>query len=141
MSEAVRLVVVDDIARAYDFGSSHPLRPERVLLTYENIRDLGLIDLPNVDEVSARVATDAEIEAVHASEFVETVKRIDSGELDEREGLAFGLGTPDDPIFKGMHAASAAVAGASLVAAEVVATGAADHAFNPAGGLHHARHS
>jgi acetoin utilization protein AcuC len=38
-----------------------------------------------------------------------------------------------------MHKASAAVCGASIVAAEVVASGSKGHAFNPAGGLHHAR--
>jgi acetoin utilization protein AcuC len=37
-----------------------------------------------------------------------------------------------------MHEASARVAGASLVAAEAVQSGRAEHAFNPAGGLHHA---
>ena len=67
------------------------------------------------------------------------VKEIDSRALDERAGLSFGLGTPDNPIFKNMHAASSAVCGASIVAAEAVAHGGAEHAFNPAGGLHHAR--
>jgi acetoin utilization protein AcuC len=38
-----------------------------------------------------------------------------------------------------MHAASSAVCGASIRAAELVATGEVRHAFNPAGGLHHAR--
>lgn len=137
MSESVALVTVDDIARAYDFGSSHPLRPERVLLTYDRIRDLGLKEVAR--EVSSRPATDAEIEAVHDPDFVSTVKAIDAGTVDEREGLAFGLGTPDDPIFAGMHTASAAVCGASITAAELVARGEADHSFNPAGGLHHAR--
>jgi len=37
-----------------------------------------------------------------------------------------------------MHEASARVAGASLSAAEAVVKGRAEHAFNPAGGLHHA---
>jgi acetoin utilization protein AcuC len=37
-----------------------------------------------------------------------------------------------------MHEASARVAGATLVAAEAVHSGRAEHAFNPAGGLHHA---
>jgi len=37
-----------------------------------------------------------------------------------------------------MHESSARVAGCSLVAAEAVWTGRAQHAFNPAGGLHHA---
>ena len=132
-------MTVEDIARAYDFGSSHPLRPERVLLTYEHIRALDLLYRPNVRREKSRDATDDEIAAAHDRDFIETVKGIDSGSLSESHGLPFGLGTPDDPIFDHMHAASAAVCGASLVAAEAVASGRAQHSFNPAGGLHHAR--
>jgi acetoin utilization protein AcuC len=139
VSDSVVLVTVEDIARIYDFGSSHPLRPERVLLTYEHIRALDLLYRANVTEEKSRDATDAEIAAVHEHDFIETVKGIDAGSLSERHGLPFGLGTPDDPIFDHMHAASAAVCGASLVAAEAVASGRAQHSFNPAGGLHHAR--
>ena len=87
----------------------------------------------------ARAATEEEIVAVHDQEFVDIVKGIDDGSIPEREGLAFGLGTPDDPIFDGMHVAASAVCGASITAAEQVAAGRAPHAFNPAGGLHHAR--
>ena len=43
----------------------------------------------------------------------------------------------DDPIFPGMHEASALVAGATLAAAEVAWSGDA-HGVNIAGGLHHA---
>jgi acetoin utilization protein AcuC len=139
VSDSVVLVTVEDIARAYDFGSSHPLRPERVLLTYENTRRLSLLERPNVRQVPSRSATDEEITAVHDPEFVATVKAIDAKAVDPLRGLEFGLGTPDDPIFNNMHVASAAVCGASVVAAEAVASGDAMHAFNPAGGLHHAR--
>jgi acetoin utilization protein AcuC len=139
VSDSVVLVTVEDIARAYDFGLSHPLRPERVLLTYENIRTMDLLIRPNVSEWVSRSASDDEITAVHDENFVATVKAIDAGVLEERAGLPYGLGTPDDPIFDGMHDASAAVCGASIVAAEAVASGAAEHSFNPAGGLHHAR--
>ena len=115
------------------------MRPERVLLTYDHIRDLGFLDRSHVREVTSRTATDDEILAAHDSEFVAIVKGIGEGSVPEREGLAYGLGTPDDPIFPGMHEASAAVCGASITAAEAVARGEAEHAFNPAGGLHHAR--
>ena len=141
MNDAVALVTVADIARAYDFGSSHPLRPERVLLTYDRIRELDLIDGRRVTEIPSRSATDEEIQAAHASDFIQMVKDIDSGSVDELAGLRFGLGTPDDPIFDNMHPASAAVCGASITAAEAVISGTAAHAFNPAGGLHHARRS
>ena len=103
------------------------------------IRDLGLSERSNVVEVASRDATDDEILAVHDREFVATVKGIDAGTIDPARGFEFGLGTSDDPIFSGMHAASAAVCGASITAAELVARDEAAVAFNPAGGLHHAR--
>jgi acetoin utilization protein AcuC len=136
---SVALVVVDDIAKAYDFGPSHPLRPDRVLLTYENIRRLGLSDADGVREVSSTPATDEQIAAVHDADFMNTVKGIDSGSVAERAGFEYGLGTGDNPIFSGMHTAAAAVCGASLKAGELVASGEVMHSFNPAGGLHHAR--
>ena len=139
MSERVALVVVDDIANKYDFGASHPLRPERVLLTYENIRTLGLSARPNANEVSARIARDDEILAVHDEDYVDAVKGVESGAVSRGQALLFGLGTSDNPLFNGMHDASAAVAGASITAADEVVSGRAEHAFNPAGGLHHAR--
>ncbi|MDQ3877491.1 MAG: acetoin utilization protein AcuC [Actinomycetota bacterium] len=132
------LVVVEDIAKAYDFGASHPLRPERVLLTYERIREISLVD-EYATEIRSRSSTDDEIRAVHDSDFVRTVQEIDSAALPESAGLEFGLGTPDNPIFDNMHRASAAVCGASISAAEAVVDGRFSHAFNPAGGLHHAR--
>jgi acetoin utilization protein AcuC len=139
MSRSVALITVEDIARAYDFGESHPLRPERVTGTYENIRRLGFLEGDNVREARSRPATDAEILAVHDGDFVDCVKGIDSGAVPAGAGLNYGLGTSDDPIFPNMHPASTAVCGASVVAAELVAGGEAEHAFNPAGGLHHAR--
>lgn len=136
---SVALVVVDDIAKAYDFGPSHPLRPDRVLLTYDNIRTLGLLGEKGAREVESSSASDDQIGAVHDLDFIETVKGIDSGAVPERAGFEYGLGTGDNPIFRGMHRAAAAVCGASLKAAEAVASGGFTHAFNPAGGLHHAR--
>jgi acetoin utilization protein AcuC len=137
--DPVTLVVIDDLARAYDFGPSHPLRPERVLLTYDHIRDLGMVGRDNVTETGSRAARDDEVTAVHDAGFVGTVKGIDEGSVDAGAGLMYGLSTPDDPIFPNMHSAGAAVCGASITAAELVVSGLALHSFNPAGGLHHAR--
>jgi acetoin utilization protein AcuC len=47
----------------------------------------------------------------------------------------------DDPVWEGMHEASARVAGASVAAAEAVRSGRALHAVNVSGGLHHAHRS
>lgn len=137
--DSVGLVRVDDLARAYDFGASHPLRPERVLLTYDLIESLGLAASPNVTMLPGRVASRDEILAVHARDYVEIVEGVDEGRVDAGTAFDYGLGTPDNPIFHGMHAASSAVCGASVTAAEAVVSGRSLHAFNPAGGLHHAR--
>ena len=47
-------------------------------------------------------------------------------------------GTPDVPIFEGMHDVSSLIAGATLAAARAVQAGDIAHGFSPAGGLHHA---
>ena len=76
-------------------------------------------------------ATQAELEFVHDPQYIAAVRL---GAADP----AFGLGTADDPVFPGMHDASALVAGATLAAARAVWTSQAEHAVSIAGGLHHA---
>ncbi|HZA26550.1 MAG TPA: acetoin utilization protein AcuC [Actinomycetota bacterium] len=135
MSDAVVLVYSPDLV-GYDHGPQHPLRPVRVMLTRELIMAFGLVDDARVREIPARVATDEELVLVHTGRYVDAVKRAGAGE--RGEWWQFGFGPGDNPIFPDMHQASARVAGASLAAAEAVVSGGMDHAFNPAGGLHHA---
>ncbi len=134
MSRAVR-VVWDKELTAYDFGPGHPLAPIRVDLTIALARDLGVLDLPPVTTSAPEPATDELLRLVHTPDYVEAVRRCgDSLVADD----GHGLGTADNPVFPGMHEAAARVAGASVVAAEAVWSGATEHAVNVAGGLHHA---
>jgi acetoin utilization protein AcuC len=135
VSDRVVLVYSPEIV-AYDHGPDHPLKPVRVMLTRELIRAYGLVDGQRVEEVPARVATDDELRLVHTDRYLDAVRRAGDGE--QGDWYRFGFGPGDNPIFPRMHEASARVAGASLGAAEAVLSGRADHAFNPAGGLHHA---
>jgi acetoin utilization protein AcuC len=135
VSEKVELVYGPEIL-AYDHGPQHPLRPARIMLTRELIAAYGLLDVEGVTESAPRVATDEELLLVHTDRYVDAVKRV--GELTPGELWQFGFGPGDNPTFPGMHEASARVAGASLVAAQAIHSGRAEHAFNPAGGLHHA---
>ncbi len=136
MSETVELVWYGDDAPWYDHGADHPLRPARVLLTRQLIHDYGLVDGSRIVETPARDATDDELRLVHTDPYVDAVRRAGHGE--RGPWGRFGFGPGDNPIFPDMHEASARVAGASIAAAEAVWTGRAQHAFNPAGGLHHA---
>jgi acetoin utilization protein AcuC len=121
---------------AYRLSEDHPLQPLRIKLTVDLIRELGLDACADV--VPPRVARDDEIALAHAPEYVELVRRLSEHDTLGAAARAAGFGTADNPVAPGMHEACAAVVGGSLVAAEAVHSGAALHAFNPAGGLHHA---
>lgn len=137
MSERVA-ITWDDALVAYDFGPQHPLQPIRVKLTVELARAYGLLDRENVAVRVPRPATREELELVHTPDYIDAVERISRTADHPYADYGWGIGIGDNPAFRGMHEASALVAGASLVAAEQITSGAVEHAFNPAGGLHHA---
>jgi acetoin utilization protein AcuC len=129
----------DDDLREYDFGPGHPLVPVRVDLTLRLARAFGVLDHPTVRMVPVSVADDALLELVHAPAYIAAVRN--SAELTPGDRQRFGIGTDDNPYFPNMHVAAARVAGASVAAAQQVWSGAAEHAVNIAGGLHHAMRS
>jgi acetoin utilization protein AcuC len=136
VSDAVELVWYGDDGPWYDHGPHHPLRPGRVLLTRRLIQEFGILDGDRIREAPARDATDQELLLVHTERYLDATKRAGHGE--DGPWWRFGYGAGDNPIFPQMHEAAARVAGASVVAAQAVLGGRAEHAFNPAGGLHHA---
>ena len=128
-------VAWDEALTQYDFGPGHPLAPVRVALTIELARQLGVLSAPSVTMVSPPPATDAELATVHDDDYIAAVRQAGRSLAPD---LRFGLGTEDDPVFEGMHEASALVAGATLAAAQAVWSGSARHGASVAGGLHHA---
>ena len=131
-------VAWDERLTAYDFGAGHPMTPARVELTIELARAFGLFAEAGVSVNNPVLATDAELGLVHDPRYIAEV-RLAGGDRPDAPMLSFfGLGTEDDPVFPGMHDASALVAGATLAAARAVWTGAAQHGASIAGGLHHA---
>jgi acetoin utilization protein AcuC len=124
-------VVWDEAFLGYDFGD-HPLNPIRLEFTIALASELGVLD--GVDVVPPRPATDDELLTAHEVDYLAAVR---AASVDPTF-VGYGLGTSDDPVFPGMFDASALVVGGSLVAADAVASAAAEHAVNIAGGLHHA---
>ena len=123
-------------ARIYDHGPGHPLRPDRVLLTWELISATGLDERPGVSVLGCEPASDEMLGLVHTKDYIEATKAAGGGT--EGNWSRFGYGPGDNPIFDRMHEAGALVAGASVDAAQAVWKGERLHAFNAAGGLHHA---
>src|SRR5260370_21460433 len=130
-------VAWDERLTSYNFGPAHPLAPVRVELPIELARALGVLDAEGVIVAPPEPATDAELEYTHDKAYIAAVKQAGSGGRSVDAGR-YGLGTADDPIFPGMHEASALVAGATMAAARAMWSGRADHGANIAGGPHHA---
>jgi len=128
-------LVWDESLTGYDFGPGHPLAPVRVELTMALARELGVLARPSVSVRAAVPAEMDELELVHDAAYIDAVRQAGHDGLGNGR---YGLGTPDNPVFDGMHEASALVAGATLAAARAVWRGEAPHAANIAGGLHHA---
>ncbi|WP_433546305.1 acetoin utilization protein AcuC [Streptomyces sp. CA-294286] len=128
------LLMWDDAVTAYNFGDHHPMDPVRLALTMGLVRAYGLDTA--VDVVAAPAAGDSTLRLVHRQDYVDAVRAASASPRDA--DAAYGLGTEDDPAFRGMHEAAALIAGQSVGAAEALWRGDASHAVNFAGGLHHA---
>ena len=135
----------------YDFGVGHPMAPARVELAIELARAFGLFAVPGVTVERPSPATDVDLQTVHVPHYIAAVRHAGGtpgspaagkpGSPGPGDPAGFGLGTDDNPVFAGMHDASALVAGATLAAARAVWTGAAQHGASIAGGLHHAMYN
>jgi acetoin utilization protein AcuC len=124
------LLVWGERFHEYDFGPGHPLTPRRFGVSLDLLQRLG------ADRILApREADDGELERLHEPAYVRQVRSFSDHPW---QPPAMGIGTPDVPAFHGMHEASALVAGGALEAMAAIVAGEAEHAFLPAGGLHHA---
>jgi len=120
----------------------------RVELTMRLAHEFGLWSQPGVTVAAPPSAADTGLELVHDARYIAAVRAVSGWAEDVggrglkapqlRYARAFGLGTGDQPVFPGMHQASALVAGATLAAARAVWSGTAEHGASIAGGMHHA---
>lgn len=124
---------------AYDLGEGHPFARDRLLPLFDLLASAGL--LRDGDLLETQPATDAQLAAVHDPDYVACLRATsvrDPGPAALAAACRWGLGSADNPIAPGQHAAAAAAVGATLGCVEAVLGGAGTMAFNPAGGLHHA---
>ena len=66
----------------YDYGAGHPLKIERLRLTYELCRAYGLFALPDATLVESEPATESEILRFHSRDYVELLKAVSDGRWD-----------------------------------------------------------
>jgi acetoin utilization protein AcuC len=130
------LIHGDEWAR-FDYGPQHPLRMERLELTWRLMDAYGLTSLPEAKVLAPAPADETAIGRFHTKEYLEVLREA-SQQGPFGPAASYGLGPGDNPVFPGLWEAAQLVAGGSLLAAQLVASGEVTRAFHFAGGLHHA---
>ncbi len=128
--------VYDEQVSRHTLREDHVMRPTRLKYTFELLEAYGAFRDSKL--VAPRPASKEELLWFHSEEYVEAVRSISNGDgkySPERYNFSQ---EGDNPPYEGMWEASLLSTGASVVAAQLVAEGEAEVAFNVAGGLHHA---
>jgi len=130
-------VLVEAIRRRQrPYRSSHPLAIPRTALALDLIRACGALHDDEI--VLGRTATPEELARFHDPAYVAAILAAEhEGGLRADALERFGLGNLENPYFEQIYTIPATATGGSLQAAEHVIAGRM--AFNPAGGMHHAR--
>ena len=121
-------VLEGDELLEYSFPPPHPLNAARAEAFWKKLEESRL----EWKRLAPQKASEETIELFHAKEHVKFVQKASEQGLGT---LDFG----DTPAYKGVYEASQFMVGSTLEAVEKVLAREVDHAFNPVGGLHHAR--
>jgi acetoin utilization protein AcuC len=119
----------------YGFGGSHPLGTDRLDAFWSRLQAENIGNVVTEEPV---LGSDEDALSFHDKEYVDLVR------MSSRHGGVL-LDRGDTPAFKGVFEASLYVVGSTLASLDYVIAGRGssgakvDHAFNPIGGLHHAR--
>jgi acetoin utilization protein AcuC len=130
-------LIYSDEWRRFDYGPEHPLRMERLGLTWRLMEAYGLTSLAGAKVLAPDVASREAIGRFHGLEYIEVLQAVSAGTR-VPHAARYGLGPGDNPIFRGLWEAAQLTAGGSMLAAKLVLEGETDRAFHFAGGLHHA---
>ena len=130
-------LVHSDDWRKFDYGPQHPLRMERLGLTWKLMEAYGVTRLPGSVLHRPEPAPEAAIAKYHHPDYIAMLKACNAGTIPPAAAM-FGLGPGDNPVFRGVWDCARLVGGGSLLAADLIARGDVDRVFHFAGGLHHA---
>lgn len=128
-------VVWDPALLSYRFNATHPMDPVRLKLTERLCREFGIFEDPQVSLITPGIASDETLRTIHDPAYIEAVR---AGSSRGEASTEHGLGTEDTPVFPELHEGAARIAEGTLRCADALLEGAAVHAVNFAGGMHHA---
>ncbi len=132
-----KAVLINAVTRRQrPYRDNHPLAIPRTALAIDLIR---AYDALNEDEMlPGRVAEVEELAWFHTGDYIAALRAAEAaGRLQDSDRERYQLGTAENPYFDHLFTIPARATGGSIQAAEEVLQGRI--AFNPAGGMHHAR--
>jgi acetoin utilization protein AcuC len=127
-------VAYGDALLQYSFGIDHPMNFNRIRVFYRTF-DSEFKDSPKMNDlmlVEPVMADENIIGLFHTKDYIEYVRKASIN------GYGF-LDYGDTPAYKGVFEASEYVVGTSIECAELIMRKEVGTAFNPMGGLHHAK--
>lgn len=124
-------VVLGPELEKYSFPGGHPFNRERYL-AFQKLFGERFGAVEGVLIIKPRQATREELSLYHDPVYIDFVGRA------SRWGRGY-LDYGDTPAFPGVFEAAAYTVGSTLEAFDMILSGRVEHAFNPLGGLHHAR--
>ena len=130
-------LIHSDAWTRFDYGPQHPLRMERLGLTWRLMQAYELTKMPQSVVRAPEPAPESAIAVYHGADYLEMLRASNSGRA-PAAAARFGLGPGDNPVFPGLWDAARLCAAGSIMAAELILRGEAERVFHFAGGLHHA---
>ncbi|KAI0781111.1 histone deacetylase RPD3 [Trametes elegans] len=123
---------------AFNYGLSHPMKPQRMRLTHELLTAYDM--LPRMHVLRAKRASAEMMTRFHTDEYVDFLTKVtpENAQQLTYQGTRFLVGE-DNPAFDGVFEFCSISAGGSVAAAHRLMNGQTDIAINWAGGLHHAK--
>src|SRR3972149_5772152 len=103
-------LIHSDAYQRFDYGASHPLRMERLGLTYALMDAYGLLAPPETRVTPPRPAPEAVLGTFHTAEYLEVLRAASAGQ-EVPVAYRYGLGPGDHPIWAGMYEARALASG------------------------------
>ena len=122
----------------FEYPESCPFNVSRAGRVHKIVTSMGMLSGQGMRLVAPECADRSVIEKFHSKRYLDALANAAKGQF-QVDFLHMGIGTPDCPVFADMYDYSALATGATLKGVELILSGDVTNAYNPSGGLHHAR--
>lgn len=137
MSKKNVCLMYSDQLSTFNYGCNHPMKPERISMVYDLIKELNVGSKLNVRE--AKECTNEDLEKFHNEEYIDFMQNYNKYKFNTDLMHKYNIGvTNDTPAFKNFFDFAKLVGGSSIQAAKLLNKGKFDLVLNWIGGLHHA---